>query len=74
MQNKVHIGDYVSEELNNQERSMIWLSKQIECDRSNLRKMILSGKLNQDKLIKISKVLGKDFVQIFKQLAKEKLN
>ena len=74
MQNKVHIGDYVSEELNNQERSMTWLARQIECDRSNLRKMILSGKLNQDKLIKISEVLGKDFVQIFKQLAIEKLN
>ena len=65
MKEKIHIGDDIREELYRQERSIAWLAAKIDYDSSNLRKLLINGKINRKILLKISEVLGKDFFEIY---------
>ena len=62
MQTIVHIGEEILKELKAQERSVAWLAKKVNRDRSNLNKQLKCPHLHGELLYRISTVLGVDFL------------
>lgn len=59
----VHIGNMIKEELNSQGRSVNWLAKSIYCEKSNIYKMFKRKSIDLEQLMKISEVLGHNFLK-----------
>ena len=69
----IHIGEEILKQLKIQQRSIAWLAKKVNCDRSNLRKQLFLQHINTELLYQISTVLDKDFfVSFSNQLAEDK--
>jgi len=72
MKKKLHIGNEIRKELNNQDRSIAWLAKNIDgCDSSNLGKQLKSPHIRTELLNKICIILKKDFFLLFSQQLSE---
>ena len=65
------IGALIFQKLKEKERSIAWLAKRLDCDDSNLRKMLKGTRyINTDLLLNISIVLEEDlFASYSKRLA-----
>lgn len=64
----MHVGLRIKEVMDNQGRSVIWLSKQIACERTNVYNIFSRKDINTNLLRQISLVLDHDF---FKELSDE---
>ena len=60
---KVHIGQLIHEELLRQGRTVIWLAKQIYCEKSNIYKLFKRESIEIAQLMKISEVLNHNFLK-----------
>lgn len=56
-----HIGKLIKEELTNQGRTAIWLSKQVCCTTENIYKIFAHHWVTMPMLLKISQALKHDF-------------
>ncbi|GHT19242.1 hypothetical protein FACS189429_6730 [Bacteroidia bacterium] len=61
MENTIHIGDLIREQLKQQQRTEAWLARQIDHDCSNLNKQLDNYWLPTEMLLQISNVLKFDF-------------
>lgn len=59
------IGRIIEEELKRQHKSVIWLSKQINCDRRNVYDIFHRDTIDTSLLLRISVVLNVDFFKIY---------
>ncbi|MDE6395753.1 MAG: hypothetical protein K2K84_00605, partial [Muribaculaceae bacterium] len=57
----VPIGQLIQQELRDQNRSVSWLSQQLNCDRRNVYDIFTRAYIDTGLLYRISLVLGKDF-------------
>ena len=57
----IHIGEKIRHRLQAQERSVTWLAKKIDCDKSNLHKNLKCHHIHAALLYRISVALGEDF-------------
>jgi predicted transcriptional regulator len=64
---QIHIGDIIRQQLKEEGRTLVWLSKQINCDSSNLCKLLNQKSFYTDQLYRISKALKTDYFQIFSE-------
>ena len=62
------IGQLIKEELVNQEHTVTWLAKQLNCHRVNVYNIFQRDNIDLSLLIKISKVLHRNYL---KELADE---
>ena len=69
----IHIGEEIKQELNIQERSVVWLAKQVSCDPSNLYKQLKYPHIHAELLYRISIALNEDFFARYSQKLYEKL-
>lgn len=57
----IFIGKIIEEELRNQERSVVWLSRKLNCNRTNVYKIFHRASIDTELLLKISNILNRDF-------------
>lgn len=59
----VHIGSMIHERLLLQGRTVAWFAREIYCEKSNIYKMFKRKSIDLDQLMKISEVLGYNFLK-----------
>lgn len=57
---QIFIGKIIEEELRNQERSVVWLSRKLNCNRTNVYKIFNRTSIDTELLLKISNILKRD--------------
>ncbi|MDO5316847.1 MAG: XRE family transcriptional regulator [bacterium] len=57
-----HIGMMIQEELGRQGRTVVWLAKEIYCEKSNVYKLFKRKSIDFEQLLKISEVLNHNFL------------
>lgn len=60
---QIFIGKIIEEELRNQERSVVWLSRKLNCNRTNVYKIFNRTSIDAELLLKISNILKRDFFE-----------
>ena len=69
----MRIGELILQTLREKDRSIAWLAKKVNCDKSNLTKMLKNSQyIHYDLIYRISKVLDEDFFAYGSQKLKEK--
>ncbi len=59
--NEVFIGKLIEDELRQQQRSVVWLSQKINCNRTNVYKIFGRQSVDTELLLKISNALKCNF-------------
>ena len=67
----VHIGCEIHDELIRQGLSVLWLSQQLGCNRTNIYNIFVRESISTDLLMKVSIALNKDFFSLYSQALKE---
>lgn len=57
----IFIGKLIREELKSQRKSVVWLSSELGCNRTNIYKIFNRQSIDADLLLRISRLLGKNF-------------
>lgn len=60
----IHIGQVIEAELRDQERTVSWLSRRLDCDRTKIYQIFHKPAIKTDMLMKISIVLNKNFFKL----------
>ena len=63
----MHIGKQIHEELLRQGHSVLWLSQQLGCNRTNIYNIFVRDSISTELLMKISIALNTDFFAIFSE-------
>ncbi|MCH5346841.1 MAG: XRE family transcriptional regulator [Muribaculaceae bacterium] len=61
--NDIFIGRLIENELRRQQRSVVWLSQQLECNRTNVYKIFERRSIDAELLLKISRALDHNFFE-----------
>ncbi|MBQ9554664.1 MAG: XRE family transcriptional regulator [Muribaculaceae bacterium] len=61
----INIGKEIHDELLRQGHSVLWLSEQLECNRTNIYNIFSRESISTDLLLKISIALKKDFFALY---------
>ena len=67
----VHIGSEIHDELIRQGQSVLWLSQQLGCNRTNIYNIFVRDSIGTDLLMKISIALNRDFFSLYSPALKE---
>ena len=59
-----HIGQLIRDELKQQGRTVTWLAKTINCDRTNIYNIFARESIDTNLLTRISKALNRNFFEI----------
>ena len=70
----IHIGQLIKQVLQSQGRTVAWLTRELNCSRSNVYKIFEKPTLDTAILLQVSKLLKVDFFRYYtNELSKEKL-
>ena len=61
----IHIGKEIEDELRRQERSVTWLARKINCDRTNIYRIFRNQVIDTNLLLRISQVLNRNFFALY---------
>lgn len=61
--NQFFIGKSIEYELRNQERSVVWLARKLNCNRTNIYKIFNRSTIDTELLLRISNVLQRNFFE-----------
>ncbi len=64
---EIHIGKAIHEKIKEQGRKMTWLAGQLNCDRTNIYKILKKPHLDSELLLRISKILDHDFFNFYSE-------
>ena len=59
------IGKVIEEELRRQERTKVWLARQLGCNRTYLYSIFEKQSVDTDILLRLSRILGRDFFKLY---------
>lgn len=59
----IHVGKMIHDELKRQGRTVNWFAGQIYCEKSNIYKLFNRKSIDLEQLMKISEVLGHNFLR-----------
>lgn len=62
---QIFIGKIIEEELRNQERSVVWLSRKLNCNRTNVYKIFNRTSIDTELLLKLSNILKRNFFESY---------
>jgi plasmid maintenance system antidote protein VapI len=72
MHGEIHIGKLILQKLKEKERSITWLAKKVNCDDSNLGRILRNNHhIHSELLLRISIVMEEDFFAFYSQKLKE---
>ncbi len=66
---EIHIGQLIKDEFDRQGRRATWLAAELNCNRSNVYSIFQRDNIDVEMLIKISHVLGHNFLRDIAPLA-----
>jgi hypothetical protein len=66
----IHIGSIIKDKLALERRSVSWFAREMNCDRSNMYKLLAREHLDTNFLLRASKVLEHDFFKDISDLLK----
>lgn len=61
----IHIGRLIRQELRNQGYTVTWLTKELNCSRSNVYKLFEKPTLDSSVLMQLSRLLNVDFFRYY---------
>lgn len=61
----MHIGTEIRHKLDEQQRTVVWLARQLSCSRTNVYKIFEKADLDTALLMRISLILRHDFFNMF---------
>lgn len=61
--NQIFIGKSIEYELRNQERSVVWIARKLNCNRTNIYKIFNRSTIDTELLLRISNVLQRNFFE-----------
>lgn len=61
--NQIFIGKSIEYEFRNQERSVVWLARKLNCNRTNIYKIFNRSTIDTELLLRISNVLQRNFFE-----------
>lgn len=70
----IHIGKVIHEELLRQGHSVLWLSQQLGCNRTNIYNIFVRESISTELLLKISVALNMDFFALYSKELEASLN
>ena len=70
----INIGQRIKEELTCQERTVSWLARKINCNRSGVYRIFDKNSIDTSLLEKISVALNHNFMEELSDVVKQKLN
>ena len=73
-ENAIFIGTLIQQELKNQERTVSWLARKLDCDRTNVYNIFRRQDIDTELLMRISIILHRDFFTIFSKEAKRRIS
>lgn len=59
--NDIFIGRLIENELRRQQKSVVWLARQLECNRTNIYKIFDRQSIDSELLLRISRALSHNF-------------
>ncbi|MBR4176702.1 MAG: helix-turn-helix transcriptional regulator [Bacteroidales bacterium] len=65
---QIHIGNIIRDELRLQGRTNRWLAEQLDIDRRTLQRLYTKPSIDTQQLLRISKILGKNFFSHYSDL------
>lgn len=65
MDTEIHIGQIIKQELENQERTVSWFARKLNCDRSNVYRIFLKSTIDTGVLLRISTILNRNFFELY---------
>ena len=71
MRNEIHIGMIIREKMKEEGRSVNWLSKKLNCNRSNIYKIYEKSNMDITLLLHISRALNYNFFNDISALLKK---
>lgn len=69
--NDIHIGKMIRKTLDEQGRKITWFAEQLNCDRTNIYKILQKQHLDAELLLRISKILNFDFFSYYSKDIKD---
>lgn len=70
----LHIGELIKEKMKEQGKTIVWLSKELSCSRTNVYKILDKYSIDTELLVKISILLDYDFLSIYSEYIRQKKN
>jgi len=74
MKDEIHIGMKIREKMKEEGRSVSWLAKKLNCNRSNIYKIYEKSNMDMTQLLRISRILNYDFFNDISELVKKDAN
>ncbi len=62
---QIFIGKQIEDELRSQQRSVVWLSQKLNCNRTNVYKIFNRQSIDAELLLKISNALQRNFFESY---------
>lgn len=72
--NEIFIGDLIEKELRRQERSVSWLARKLNCDRTNVYDIFKRRSIDSELLCNISVALNVNFFDHYNKMFEEKIS
>jgi plasmid maintenance system antidote protein VapI len=76
MKNEIHMGKIIQDKMKEDGRSVLWLAKKLNCDRTNIYKIFRKTNIDIHQLLRISIILTFDFFiycsEVFNENMKDK--
>lgn len=70
---RIHIGNLIRDKLKEDGRSAVWLAEKINCNDSNISKILKKPSINVELLLHISLALKKNFFLYYSDIYYEKI-
>lgn len=67
----IHVGALIKDKLQLERRSITWFAREMNCDRSNMYKILSRAHLDTNFILRASKVLEYDFFKVISDSLKE---
>ena len=61
----MHIGRFIREQVDKQEKTVVWLANQLSCSRTNIYKIYERPSIDTGLLLRISQILNYDFFALY---------
>lgn len=68
----LHIGKLIKLKLLEQQKSVVWLARELSCSRTNVYKILGKYSIDTELLVKISTILEHDFFSIYTEEIKKR--
>lgn len=68
----IHIGSVIKQKMTEQNRTVVWMAKQLSCGRANVYKIFEKYSVDTEVLRKLSVILDFDFFELYSKEIKKK--